>query len=243
MSGELLLGLGLGALLGLVFSALGAGGGLLATPVLLFVFRLPVTEAAGASLAVLFAAALVSAIAHHRRGNVDAKLALVFGGAALLGAPLGAWLHRRLPERVLLALFCAVLLFAAVRMWLQPSAEGGRFSYTRAALGFPIGALSGLLGVGGGFLIVPALTSVLGVPVRRAIGTSTAIVCVTSLSGAAAYSAIDARVIAMAGGAALGALAGVPLSGRVPERLLRKGFAVLALLILARMLYALALPS
>lgn len=245
---QLLLGLVLGAGLGLVFAALGAGGGLLAVPVLLYVFHQPMARATGTALAILFGSALVSAVAHARRGNVDAKIALAFGGAALAGAPLGALLHRRLPEPVTVALFCAVLLAAAVRMWLAKSdGEGhGRFSLpTTLALGLVIGVLTGLLGVGGGFLVVPALSTFLGVPVRRAIGTSAAIVCVSSLSGAVTYAiegALEPELLAIIGtGALLGAAAGVPLAQKLPEAALRRGFAVVAVLVCARMLASLVL--
>ena len=240
---QLLLGAGLGAVLGLTFAALGAGGGLLAVPVLLYVFHQPLTPATGTALAILFGAAVVSAVSHHRHGNVDWKVAAVFGAGSLTGAPLGALLHQRLPERLTLGLFCAVLLAAAVRMGLSKGdaeAKGGFQPLPGAALGVGIGVLSGLLGVGGGFLIVPALTTFLGVPVRRAIGTSTAVVGASSLGGAATYvaeGAVEPTLLAViGGGAALGALLGAPLGRRLPEPALRKAFAVLALGVCGRML-------
>ena len=244
---QLALGLSLGAALGLVFGALGAGGGVLGVPVLLYVFHQPMAQATGTSLAILFGTALVSAISHHRRGNVDTKLALAFGAAALIAAPAGALLHRRLPENVTLALFCAVLLAAAARMWFAKSeGEGhGRFALVPTlGLGVAVGLLTGLLGVGGGFLIVPALTMFLGAGVRRAIGTSSAIVCASSLSGAATYAldgAVEPTLLAVVGGGALlGAFLGVPLASKLPERALRRAFAVVAVLVCARMLASLA---
>jgi uncharacterized protein len=244
---QLLLGVLLGGGLGLVFAALGAGGGVLAVPVLLYVFHRPMEAATGTSLAILFGTALVSAISHGRRGNVDVKIALAFGGAALAAAPLGALVHRRLPERVTVAAFCVVLLIAAARMWLAPGKDAeahGRFSLVPTlALGLGIGFVTGLLGVGGGFLIVPALTALLGVPVRRAIGTSAAIVCASSLSGAATYAvagAVEPQLLfVIGGGALLGAVAGVPLSQKLPEQALRRGFAVVAVLVCARMVASL----
>lgn len=243
---QLLLGLALGVGLGLVFAALGAGGGVLGVPVLLYVFHQPMSQATGTSLAILFGTALVSAISHYRRGNVDAKLAAVFGAAALIAAPAGAVLHRRLPEKVTIGLFCAVLLAAAVRMWTAKSeGEGhGRFLLApTVGLGLAVGLVTGLLGVGGGFLIVPALSTFLGVGVRKAIGTSSAIVCASSLSGAATYAfegAVEPTLLALIGGGALlGALVGVPLAQKLPERALRRAFAVVAVLVSARMVASL----
>jgi uncharacterized membrane protein YfcA len=243
---QLIVGLVLGLGLGLVFAALGAGGGVLAVPVLLYVFHQPLAQATGTALAIVFGTALISAIAHFRRGNLDPKVALAFGGAALAGAPPGALLHHMLPERVTLVMFCAVLLIAAVRMWLA-SREGegqGRFALLPTlGLGLSLGVLTGLLGVGGGFLIVPALSMFLGVPVRRAIGTSAAIVCASSLSGAATYAlqgSLEPTLLAVVGtGAVAGAALGVPLAAKLPEAALRKAFAVIAVAVCARMLVSL----
>jgi uncharacterized membrane protein YfcA len=241
-----LLGLVLGAGLGLVFAALGAGGGVLAVPVLLYAFHQPLPQATGTALAIMFGTGLVSALAHLRRGNLDLKVALTFGGAALAGAPPGALLHGLLPERLTLLMFCAVLLVASVRMWLgrREGAGAGQFALLPTlGLGLAVGALTGLLGVGGGFLIVPALSTLLGVPVRRAIGTSAAIVCASSLSGAATYAlrgSLEPRLLALVGaGAVAGAALGVPLASKLPEAALRKAFAVVAVAVCVRMLASL----
>ena len=192
----------------LIFSALGAGGGVLAVPVLMFVFHLPLPRAIGTALAILFATALVSSLVHFRRGNVDARVALAFGGAALCSAPLGAWAHRLIPERVTLSMFCAVLGGSAIRMWLhRPDAEArGAFAWLpTVALGLAVGLLTGLLGVGGGLIAVPVLTTLLGVPVRRAVGTSAAVVCASSLSGAVSYALVGSVEWAALGTVGVGA--------------------------------------
>lgn len=237
------MGLLLGVGLGLVFAALGAGGGVLAVPLLLYGFHQPLAQATGTSLAIVFGTALVAAVVHARRGNVDWKVAAAFAPAALVAAPLGALLHHALPARLTLGAFCAALLVAAARMWLSKREGAGQGTFAllpTVGLGLMVGLLTGLLGVGGGFLIVPALSSLLGVPVRRAIGTSAAVVCAASLSGAvthAAKGALEPQLLAVVGaGALLGAVAGVPLSARLPEAMLRKAFAVVAVAVALGML-------
>lgn len=244
---QALLGLAIGAGLGLVFGALGAGGGVLGVPVLLYVFHLPLAKATGTSLAIVFGTALISALAHARKGNLDARIAAAFGLAAVLTAPLGALVHRLLPEKVTLGLFCLALAVAAVRMWFSKSEGEGQGTFRLVltlALGAFVGFCTGLLGVGGGFLVVPALSMFLGVPVRRAIGTSTAIVCASSLTGAIGYAVQGALepglLLTIGGGSLAGALIGVPLAQKLPEARLRKGFAIVALAVCARMLFSLA---
>jgi uncharacterized membrane protein YfcA len=248
---DALLGLLLGAGLGLVFSSIGAGGGTLAVPVMLLVFHQPLAPATGSALAVVFGTALVSAVFHWRRGNVDARLAVGFGAAAMAFAPLGGLLHRYTPDRVTLGLFCAVLALVAVRMWRTVDGAGptrGHFAWPKlVALGATTGVMTGLLGIGGGFVVVPALTTLLGVPMRIAVGTSTAVVCAASFSGALTYAASGALawplLLTVGSGALLRAALGVPLSHRLPELLLRRAFAVIALLVCLRMLGEVALAA
>ena len=245
--GRALLGLVLGAGMGLVFSAIGAGGGVLAVPLMLFVFHLPLSQATGSALAVVCGTAAVSVFFHARRGNVDWRVAGAFSVAAMACAPLGGLLHTQVPDRVTLVLFCAVLALVAIRMWrstepLPEPQSKGHFAWPPTlGLGAATGVLTGLLGVGGGFLVVPALTTLLGVPMRIAVGTSAAVVCASSLSGALTYAAsgqVAWPLLTTVGvGALLGAAAGVPLSHKLPERALRRGFAGVALLVGARMLF------
>lgn len=271
--GRALLGLLLGAGLGLIFSGVGAGGGSLAVPVMLLAFHQPLAQATGSALAVVFGTAAVSLFFHARKGNVDWRMGLGFGAAAMACAPLGGVLHRYTPDRVTLGLFCAVLAVVAVRMWRPPDASAqprgqlspplsrgplsvasaplGRlrkFAWAPAlALGAATGVLTGLLGVGGGFVVVPALTTLLGVPMRTAVGTSAAIVCASSLSGAVTYAASGAlawpSLITVGVGALFGAAVGVPLSHRLPEVALRRAFSAIAILVCLRMLAEVAVAS
>lgn len=222
--------------MGLVLSVLGAGGSMFIVPVLVFVLRSPVSEATGTSLLIVGAAALAAAFGHWRKGNIVPKVAVLFGGASVVGAVGGSALHALVSPRVLTALFAAILFVAAARMiWGEP-VDPKEAHEPRAAvllpLGAAIGVLSGFLGVGGGFLIVPTLSWGAGLTVRQAIGTSLAVIGVSSLAGAVSHAAqgqlSGGVLLTVGGGAVIGALAGAPLSGKLPDRPLRLGFAALA---------------
>ncbi len=234
-----LIGLGAGIGVGLLLSVLGAGGSAFIVPVMVYALHRPVSEATGTSLAVVFAGALVGAIGHWRKGNLEPKVAVPFGGAAIVGALGGAALHSLVADRVLLGIFAGTLFVVAVRMAVGnreavPSSEPQRMSVL-LVLGALMGLLSGFLGVGGGFLMVPALTWGARLPLRQAIGTSLAVMALSSLSGAIGH-AVQGHVSlwllgTVGGGTVVGALIGTPLSGRLPERPLRLGFAGLALIL------------
>lgn len=235
-----------GLTLGVVFSLLGAGGGILAVPALMIVFSESMTVATGAGLAVVFAAAVAGSIAHGRAKRVDWRVAGLFGAPSIVGAIAGARLHVLVPERVTMGLFAFVLLVAVASM-LRKRREGtGAPGSTLLLLGVGLatGVLTGFLGVGGGFLIVPALTVLAAVPLHRAIGTSMAVIAASSLSCAITHLAAGHAPLAlvgpMAAGAVIGALLGAPLSARLPERPLKLGFAVLAVIVASGMAMAAA---
>ena len=222
--------------MGLVISALGAGGSMFIVPVFLYVFHEPLPVATGTSLAVVGAGALVGAVMHYRRGNVRLKVALAFAAGSMVAAPFGALAHALVPDRVAVGLFSVVLVAAAARMlWgaPQPKEDGDAHRLrTLVPLGVGVGLLTGFLGVGGGFVILPALTLVARLPLKAAVGTSLAIIGLTSVSGAAGYAAkglVSADLLlSVGGGAMLGAVGGVPLASVLPEKPLRYGFAFLA---------------
>ncbi len=224
---------------GLVLSVLGAGGSTFIVPVLVFGLHTSVSEAMGTSLVIVAAAAMAASVGHWRKGNIHPKVAGLFGSAAIVGAIAGASLHRLVSARTLTALFVVLLFAAAGRMvWGKP-VDPERARQPSAAILLPLGAaigvLSGFLGVGGGFLIVPALSWGGGLSVRQAIGTSLLVIAVSSLAGAASYAAqgqLSAGILATVGaGAVIGAFSGAPLSGKLPERPLRLGFAGLAVMV------------
>lgn len=223
----------LSLLIGLSLGVLGGGGSILAVPVLVYVARLDVHVAIGVSLAVVGATALVGAVAMARTGRVSLRVALVFGGAGMLAAPLGARGTHLVPGRALLAAFALLMIAVGGLMIRRRGDEASRAAARSPAVlaaGFGVGLLTGFLGVGGGFLIVPALTLLAGVPIHLAVGTSLLVIAMNSASGLVAHLRQDelpaGLTAALTTAAALGALLGVRLSsGLTPERL-RRAFAL-----------------
>jgi uncharacterized membrane protein YfcA len=236
-----LLGLGTGAALGLV----GGGGSILAVPALVYGLGMPIGQAVPTSLLVVAGTAAAGVLPRLRRGEVQWPVAGVFGAAGAGAAFGGAAVNRLLPERALLGAFAALMLVVGVQLLRrQPEphgaceAPGGRLNW-RACLpkallvGAAVGFLTGLLGVGGGFVIVPALTWLLGLALPAAIGTSLLILTINSLAGLVAHLGQFRLDLAVAGvflgSAALAALAAGRVAGRLPEHLLRRGFAGMVL--------------
>jgi uncharacterized membrane protein YfcA len=180
-------GLGIGLLLGLV----GGGGSVLAVPVLVYVLDQPVKDATTESLLVVGSAALVGAVDHARIGRVQIRTALAFGAAGAIGAVGGTALNRLISGPALLLAFALLLVAAAVAMLLRredPLAQGGNSSLGRVgAVGIGAGVLTGFFGVGGGFVIVPALVLLLGLPLTLAVGTSLLVITLSSAAALAAH--------------------------------------------------------
>lgn len=236
-------GLVAGVLLGLVFSVLGAGGGILAVPLLMLLFGLPANEAMGAGLAVVFIAALTASLGHARAKRIEWRLVLTLAPMTALGAVLGAKLNPLLPMWLTTGLFVVVLLGATASLFLKKKDAAGKRVATPVllGLGLALGVLTGVLGVGGGFLLVPVLVGLARLPMRHAVGTSAALIAIGSLSGAVTV-LLDAphlvpMVAPVAAGALVGALVGTPLGGKLPERALRFGFAALSVVVAAGMTF------
>ncbi len=218
------------AVIGVVLGALGGGGAVLAMPILLYVARVPPREAIATSLVVVGATSAVGAWLKARRGEVRVKQALVFAGAGVLGALAGAWVGAMLAPRLLIVAFAALMLVSAVMM-ARPVKD--RRPDLRPWLVVPVGLASGFItgavGAGGGFIVVPALTLVLGVPMREATGTSLLVIALQSAVAAAAQLGHVRVDLALAAGMAVAAVGGVLLGSRLGRALpvagLRRGFA------------------
>jgi uncharacterized membrane protein YfcA len=227
----------LGALaIGLSLGLLGSGGSILTVPVLHYLVGQPEKLAIGGSLLVvgLIAAAACVPYALHRQ--VDWRSVAWFGLPGMAGAWLGAWLAHWVPGTAQLALFAAVMLAAAWRMLRagvasRPDQEARRIIVI--AGGTAVGLLSGLVGVGGGFLIVPALVLLAGVPMASAVGTSLAVITLNSMTGFAKYLHVLAAqglhldwpiLLAVAAVGIVGSYAGNRLGRRLPQATLRRVF-------------------
>lgn len=237
-------GLLVGGLLGLV----GGGGAILAVPALVYGVGIPLAAAIPSSLVVVGASSAV-AVLPRLRGGVNWRLALIIGAAGTATAYLGAMVNRLLDPKVLLLAFAAIMVLAGLRMLRPTQAQGGacalpgggvnwRSCLPKAlATGAVVGFLTGLLGVGGGFLIVPALSLVLGLPMALTVGSSLVIIVINSLAGFTAHLGdlhLDWAVTgAFAGAAMIASLVAGRLGTNIPDKALKRGFGVLVLVIAA----------
>jgi hypothetical protein len=200
---------------GFALGLTGGGGGIFAVPPLVYGLSLAPREAVGVSLASVGGTALSGAVVHWRHGQIEVRTGVIFALGGMSGAPLGTWLSKLMPESTLLILFSMLMLVIAWRMWrtnntLQSRAASpdpkssaascpcqrdadGRLVFTPACtvllcgLGMATGILSGLFGVGGGFVIVPALVLFSGMRIHTAIATSLMVIFLVSVSGVSSY--------------------------------------------------------
>ncbi|MFE6778589.1 TSUP family transporter [Streptomyces sp. NPDC057702] len=242
----LVLALIAGAVVGLALGALGGGGSVLAVPALIYPLGFTPAAATTASLVIVTATSLTALYVHARAGNVRWKAGALFAAAGLLPAALAGAAASRLPQPVLTVAFAAVAALAAGGMLragrsATGPAAGGPRPARAAGAGAGLGALTGLLGVGGGFLAVPALVTVLAFEMRAAVGTSLMVISANSLASLATRGAtttgLDWAVIGpFAGAAILGARDGRRLAAKVDGAVLRRVFAVVLLAVAALML-------
>ncbi|MGW1911549.1 sulfite exporter TauE/SafE family protein [Streptomyces sp. NPDC002076] len=233
-----------GAVIGLALGALGGGGSVLAVPALIYLLGFTPVAATTASLVIVTVTSATALTAHARDGQVRWRTGLLFAAAGIGPAMLGGALAGRLPAAALTVAFAVVAAVAAVRM-LRPRSDPDGTVHVRpgraAAAGAGLGAVTGVLGVGGGFLAVPALVNVLGIRMRAAVGTSLLVITVNSLAALAMRTGradgLDWSVIGpFAGAAILGAWDGKRLSAKLSGRTLQRVFALVLLAVAGLML-------
>ncbi|MFD8376646.1 sulfite exporter TauE/SafE family protein [Streptomyces sp. NPDC059688] len=236
----LFLALAAGAVIGLALGALGGGGSVLAVPALIYLLGFTPVAATTASLVIVTLTSATALTAHAREGHVRWRTGLLFAAAGIGPALLGGALAGHLPAAVLTVAFAAVAAAAAIRM-LRPHTATDDVAAVRpgpaATAGAGLGAVTGILGVGGGFLAVPALVDVLGMRMREAVGTSLLVITVNALAAltmrAGTADGLDWTVVGpFAGAAVLGAWDGKRLTAKLSGRTLQRAFA-LALLAVA----------
>nr|WP_241267200.1 sulfite exporter TauE/SafE family protein [Streptomyces scabichelini] len=242
----MILALVAGGAVGLALGALGGGGSVLTVPALVYLLGFSPAAATTAGLLIVTATSATALYSHARAGHVRWKAGALFAAAGLLPAAGAGAAAARLPQTLLTAAFAAVAAAAAFRM-LRPTvgtavrvAEGVRPGRAAGA-GAGLGALTGLLGVGGGFLAVPALVTVLAFEMQAAVATSLLVITTNSLASltmrGATTAALNWAVIApFTAGAILGAWDGKRLAGKVSGPLLQRAFAVLLLAVAVFML-------
>ena len=235
--------LGLGLAIGLLLGLLGGGGSILAVPALVYGAGVPLAAAVPTSLLVVGISSATALLPRLRGGQIAWRIAGVFGAAGAAAAFAGAAVNRLLNPRLVLIGFAVLMVGAGLRMLRQQLAVGGDCALPGGGVnwrgclpkaigsGIVVGFLTGLFGVGGGFLIIPALVLLLGLPMTTAVGTSLAIIVLNSIAGFTAHAGdaqLDFRIVgAFAGAAVVGSLVAGRFATRLPAERMRRWFAYL----------------
>lgn len=239
-------------LIGVSLGLLGGGGSILTVPILVYILGMEAKAAIATSLLVVAITSGAATIPHARAGRVQLRTGLIFGASAMLGAFLAGRVAHYIPAGILLVAFAAMMLVTAVAMMrgrrvpAQANANGEFHLAPIKVLieGLIVGGVTGLVGAGGGFLVVPALVLLGGLPMHVAVGTSLVVITMKSLAGFVGYLdhvQIDWTIAALVSGmAVIGSLVGSRLASKVPQETLRRGFAwfvvVMGVYILGRQL-------
>jgi uncharacterized membrane protein YfcA len=232
--------------IGLALGLLGGGGSILTVPVFTYLLHYEPKQAIAMSLPVVGTAAAAGALAALRRGTLPLGPALVMGPATMAGSYAGAWAASWIVGRTQLLLLAVIMLSAAAAMWQRSRAvvawrpTAHPHPVLIVGVGLAVGLVTGLVGIGGGFLIVPALVIVGGLPMQRATSASLLVIAMSASAGLAGYVGrvdLDWTVVGVfAAVASVGVVAGGHLAGRVSAARLQQGFAVLLLIIAVYML-------
>jgi uncharacterized membrane protein YfcA len=245
----MLLVIGVGLLIGLSLGALGGGGSILTVPALVYLLGQSPHQATAASLLVVGLAAVAGAVAHARAGRARVKTGAVFGLLGVIGSYAGSLASAAVPGSLLLAGFGVLMLVVAATMIVRrrrvpgiPSPahsarSGARHALVVAAAATGVGLVTGFFGVGGGFVVVPALVLALGFDMPTAAGTSLVVIALNSaaaLAARAAHGALSldwALAATFTGAAVLGTLAGTGLAGRASPQRLSAAFTLLIVMV------------
>jgi len=237
MTLTLLLVLALSVVIGLSLGVLVGGGSILTVPILVYVAGFEAKEAIAASLFVVGVTSAVSVLSHARGGRVRWRTGLIFGAAGMAGAFVGGLLGGHIPGQILLIAFAVMMVATSVAMLRgRKKKNNDRAAPVRHELplgrvlldGAVVGLITGMVGAGGGFLVVPALALLGGLPMSVAVGTSLVVIAMKSFAGLAGYlTAVQLDwgiTLGVTAAAIAGSLIGAKLAGRIPEAALRKAF-------------------
>lgn len=231
----LIVGLVIALFVGVALGLLGGGGSILTVPLFLYVFGVEAKAAIAMSLLVVGSTSVAALVSHARAGRVQWRIGAIFGAASMIGAYGAGRVAKFLPSAALVVAFGAMMLVTAVAM-MRPRKEGESSSKSPAKLrvgwilveGLVVGAITGLVGAGGGFLVVPALTLLAGLAMPEAVATSLLVIALKSFAGFAGYAttvSISYSLVAMVVGTAIvGSFIGSALVAKVHPDSLRRGF-------------------
>lgn len=231
------LSLALSVLIGVSLGLLGGGGSILTLPILKYVVGMEAHQAVAGSLFVVAATSATAMITHARAGRVRWRTGIVFGLAGMVGAFGAGRVAKFIPATVLLVLFAVMMLVTAVAMLrgrkqpasAAPSRDDGELPILKVVLeGLVVGAVTGLVGAGGGFLVVPALVLLGGLPMDAAVGTSLLVISMKSFAGFAGYlssTTVDWKIlVGVTAAAIVGSVIGGWAAGKVSQEKLRRSF-------------------
>ena len=236
---QILQGLLLGVLIGTTLGVVGAGGAILAVPGLVAVMGLTATSATTSSMVVVGTAALAGALGRLKSKTLDIKTGVTFSLLGFLGTLLGSQLVGLFSNRALILLFASLMFAAAIGMWRHQvvDREMAKPSWTMVILtASAVGLLTGLLGVGGGFLIVPALVLILGVKVKLAAGTSLVAIAMNSIIAFLLrfhyWQLVPWNsILVFTAAAVIASFVTTPMATKLPSKALQKSFAVLVVIV------------
>lgn len=229
----MLLVLPLAILIGVSLGMLGGGGSILSVPILRYVAGMGPSAAIASSLFVVAVTSATGAISHARAGRVRWRTGILFGSAGMVGAFVGGRLAGYIPGRVLMIVFGVMMAVTAVAMirgrrTLQPPVVGELPIEKVLVQGMLVGLVTGTIGAGGGFVVVPALVLLGGLAMDVAVGTSLIVIAMSSFAGLVGHLGrvhINWPVtLAVTAAAVIGSLVGGRLAGRLPPSVLRRGF-------------------
>ncbi|MGP8199613.1 MAG: sulfite exporter TauE/SafE family protein [Limisphaerales bacterium] len=222
----------LAALIGLSLGLLGSGGSIITLPVLVYVAKVPAQQAVGMSLVIVGGTSALGTLLNLRQGAFDWRAAAFFSVSGMAGAFVGAKLTHLVSAPMLMFLFGALMLVVGIRLLCKGEAKAAAQECRPVrclVVGVAVGVLTGFLGVGGGFLILPALVLLAGLEMKPAIGTSLAIIavnCVGGLVGQLRYANFDWRLtLGFLLAAMVGMIIGAVLAKKLSAGVLRRGFA------------------
>ncbi len=241
----LLEGILLGIAIGAVLAIVGAGGAILAVPGLIAVMGLSATAATTSSLVIVGAAAIAGFIPRIKKQQVNIKLGIIFSALGVLGTYLGTLLIAEVSETITVFIFATLMFAAAFSMWRGQISESEVFNKPNWVLvilvASLIGLITGFLGIGGGFLIVPALVLILKVPAKIAVGTSLVAIATNTIIALGFryefWNTIPVESIAaFTLAAVLASLILAPFATKLPNRTIQKSFSVIVVLVAIYML-------
>jgi uncharacterized membrane protein YfcA len=249
MDGSFVLALILSGAIGVSLGMLGGGGSILAVPMLVYVAGVAAQDAVAMSLAIVGVTSAIASVLHGQQGQLNYKVAALFGGAGMVGAFMGAKFTHLVSNAVLLLLFAALMLIVGTLMLVRHQRESASASahYTsrlpRVLLaGVGVGVVTGFLGVGGGFLIVPALVFFTALPMHVAVGTSLLVIAINAAAGFVGHleqgSIPLALTVAFTVAAIAGTFVGARVAAYIPAQRMRRLFAGFVMLVALFMIVA-----